>query len=195
MYPGRLLAVMTVLFVVAEAEAAANFFGPKYLQDVHGWTPSGVGSMTFGAGSFAILGNTYAGWLSDRVGRKNVTIGFLVGQVVVTIAYYNVPALFVIPSWILMISALLGVNVVLSAYGSEIFPTSYRSTAAGARVIISTVGGSIGLMLECVLYGVYQSHWPAVSTLVAIMLFTPFLVALVFPETSGRTLEDIAPER
>ena len=195
MYPGRLLAVTTVLFVVAIAESAANFFGPKYLQDVHGWTPGAVGLMTFGAGAFAILGNTFAGWLSDRVGRKKVTIGFLIGQVVFTIAYYNVPALFVIPSWVLMVFTLLGVNVVLAAYGAELFPTSYRSTAAGARVIIATVGGSIGLMLESVLYGVYQSHWPAISTLVACMLFTPLLVALVFPETSGRALEDIAPER
>ena len=94
-----------------------------------------------------------------------------------------------------MIFTLLGVNVVLAAYGSELFPTSYRSTAAGVRIIIATVGGSIGLILESVLYGVYQSHWPAISTLVLIMLFTPVLVALVFPETSGRTLEDIAPER
>ena len=147
--------------------------------------------MTFGAGAFAIVGNTFAGWLSDRIGRKKVTMGFLIGQVTFTIAYYNVPALFVIPSWILMIFTLLGVNVVLAAYGSELFPTSYRSTAAGVRIIIATVGGSIGLMLESVLYGVYQSHWPAISTLVLIMLFTPVLVALVFPETSGRTLEDM----
>ena len=195
MYPGRLLAVTTVLFVVAVAESAANFFGPKYLQDVHGWTPGGVGLMTFGAGAFAIVGNTFAGWLSDRIGRKKVTMGFLVGQVTFTLAYYNVPALFVIPSWVLMIFTLLGVNVVLAAYGSELFPTSYRSTAAGVRIIIATVGGSIGLMLESILYGVYQSHWPAISTLVLIMLFAPVLVALVFPETSGRTLEDIAPER
>ena len=195
MYPGRLLAVTTVLFVVAVAESAANFFGPKYLQDVHGWTPGNVGLMTFGAGAFAIVGNTFAGWLSDRIGRKKVTMGFLIGQVTFTLAYYNVPALFVIPSWVLMIFTLLGVNVVLAAYGSELFPTSYRSTAAGVRIIIATVGGSLGLMLESVLYGVYQSHWPAISTLVLIMLFTPVLVALVFPETSGRTLEDIAPER
>ena len=195
MYPGRLLAIATVLFVVAIAEAAAGFFGPKYLQDVHGWTPRAVGLMTFGAGSFAILGNTFAGWLSDRIGRKRVTVGFLIGQVIFTIAYYNVPALFVIPSWVLMIFALLGVNVVLSAYGAEMFPTSYRSTAAGARVIIATVGGSLGLILESVLYGVYGSHWPAISTLAAFMLFAPFLVARVFPETSGRMLEDIAPER
>ncbi len=62
-------------------------------------------------------------------------------------------------------------------------------------MIIATVGSSLGLILESVLCGVYNSHWPAISTLAAFMLFAPFLVARLFPETSGRTLEDIAPER
>ena len=122
-------------------------------------------------------------------------VGFLVGQVIFTIAYYNVPALFVVPGWVLMIFALLGVNVVLSAYGGEMFPTSYRSTAAGARVIIATVGGSLWFIFESVFYGVYNSHWPAISTLAAFMLFAPFLVSRAFPETSGLTREDIAHER
>ena len=122
-------------------------------------------------------------------------VGFLVGQVIFTIAYYNVPALFVVPGWVLMIFALLGVNVVLSAYGAEMFPPSYRSTAAGARVIVAAVGGSLGLILESVLHSVYNSHWPAVSTLAAFMLFAPFLVARVFPETSGRMREDTARGR
>lgn len=195
MYPGRLLAVAGVLFIVSVAEASANLFGPKYLQDVHGWTPGGVGVLTFGAGAFAILGNTFAGWLSDRVGRKPVTIGFLLGQGVLTIVYYTVPGIVIVPTWVLMTFALLGVNVVLAAYGSEIFPTSYRATAAGARIIVATLGASVGLLLESVLYGVYGSHWPAICTLAAFMLVTPFLVWRVFPETSGRTLEDIAPER
>ena len=44
MYPSRLLAIATVLLVVAIAEE--NFFGPKYLQDVHGCTPRAVGLIT-----------------------------------------------------------------------------------------------------------------------------------------------------
>lgn len=195
MYPGRIAAVASVLFLLAMAESAAGFFGPKYLQDAHGWKPSAVGFMTFFAGGFAIIGNTFAGWLSDRVGRKRVTMGFLLGQVVFTIAYYNVPALLVVPSWMLMIFALLGANVTLAAYGSELFPTSYRSTAAGVRVIVATLGGSMGLALESVFYRTLGSHWTAISLLTAIALFTPVIVAVTFPETSGRTLEDIAPER
>ena len=111
-----------------------------------------------------------------------MTVGILVRQVIFTIAYYNVPALF-------------GVNVVLSAYRGGMFLTSYRSTAAGARVIIATVGDSLWFIFESVFYGVYNSHRPGISTLAALMLFAPFLAARVIPETSGLTLEDIAHER
>jgi MFS family permease len=195
MYPGRLAATTSVVFILAMAEAAAGFFGPKYLQDIHGWTPSAVGFMTVFAGAFAIVGNTFAGWLSDRVGRRQVTIGFILGQIIFTLAYYNVAEFLVIPSWMLMIFALLGANVTLAAYGSELFPTSYRSTAAGTRVIVGTLGGSLGLALESVLYHLLGSHWTAISALTLVALLTPIIVAWAYPETSGRTLEEIAPER
>jgi predicted MFS family arabinose efflux permease len=177
------------------AEAAAGFFGPKYLQDIHGWTPSAVGFMTVFAGAFAIVGNTFAGWLSDRVGRRQVTIGFILGQIIFTLAYYNVGEFLVVPSWMLMIFALLGANVTLAAYGAELFPTSYRSTAAGTRVIVGTIGGSLGLALESVLYYMLGSHWTAISALTLVALLALIIVAWAYPETSGRTLEEIAPER
>jgi len=195
MYPRRFVMTAGVVFVVAIAEAAANFFAPKYLQDAYGWTPKAVGLMTFCGGAFAIVGNTFAGWLSDRIGRKRVTIAFLVGQVVFTLAYYNLPGAVVVPIWILMIFTVLGANVTLAAYGAELFPTSYRSTAAGTRLIVVTLGGSLGLALESLLYGLLGSHWAAISVLISLALLAPVVVAILFPETSGRALEEIAPER
>jgi MFS family permease len=194
-YPGRIAMLASVVFFLAAAESAAGFFGPKFLQDVHGWTPSAVGLMTVFAGGFAITGNTFAGWLSDRVGRKRVTIGFLLSEIVFTIAYYNVSGLLVVPMWMLMIFALLGGNVTIAAYGAELFPTSYRSTAAGVRVIVATIGASIGLALESFLYGMMGSHRAAISLLATLAVLGPIIVAVTFPETSGRALEDIAPER
>lgn len=194
-YPGRFAAIAAVIFALTVAETAAGFFGAKYLQDAHGWAPAAVGSMTFLGGGFAIVGNTLAGWLSDRLGRKPVTIGFLLLQIVFVIAYYNAPGILVVPIWMAMIFTLLGANVTLAAYGSELFPTSYRSTAAGARIVIGTLGAAIGLGLESLLYGALGSHWTAISLLALGALLCPLIVALVFPETAGRSLEEISPER
>ena len=46
MYPGRLLAIGLVVFLLSFSENSAMFFGPKYFQDVHGWSPK----------QFAIMG-------------------------------------------------------------------------------------------------------------------------------------------
>ena len=94
-----------------------------------------------------------------------------------------------------MVFSMMAGGVVLSAYGNELFPTSYRSTAAGARVLIGTVGGALGLLTESALFGVLGSHWNAISWMVLLALLAPFIVLRFFPETRGRELEETAPEK
>ena len=60
---------------------------------------------------------------------------------------------------------------------------------------MATLGGVCGLAMEGVVYTALGSHWHAISLLALALCFTPIIVALAFPETSGRTLEEIAPER
>jgi hypothetical protein len=49
--------------------------------------------------------------------------------------------------------------------------------------------------MEGVVYTALGSHWHAISLLALALCLTPLIVALAFPETSGRSLEEIAPER
>jgi hypothetical protein len=85
-----------------------------------------------------------------------------------------------------------GVNVLFRAVGSETFPTSYRSTACAAREILGTLGGVLGLAIEGSLYLATGSHAAAITGMTPVMLISPLIV---LPETSGRVLEEIAPER
>jgi putative MFS transporter len=151
--------------------------------------------MVFFGGAFAIVGNTVAGRLSDRYGRKRVAIAFVAGDALATIGFYLSGGLALVPVWIVMIFCGLGAGVTISAFGSEMFPTSYRSTASGARVVVATVGAALGLALESVLYAELGSHWTAIPMLAALGLACPLLIALFFPETAGRRLEEISPER
>jgi hypothetical protein len=75
----------------------------------------------------------------------------------------------------------LGANVTLSAFGVELFPTSSRSTAAGMRLVFVTLGGSLGLFLEALLYGIVASHWVAIGTLATLAFPGALLVAWWFP--------------
>jgi putative MFS transporter len=193
-YPRRFWALATVVFVLAAATNPASFFAPKYLQDVHGWAPGWVAVLTFFGGALAIVANPFAGWLSDRKGRRPVTIAFTFAVGLLAIAYYNAMGIFIPVLWILMLFTHLGGEVTLAAYGAEMFPTSQRSTASGARSVAATSGGVAGLAMVSVLFGVVGSNWFAISLLCAVGFLVPLIVAATFPETAGRTLEEIAPE-
>ena len=59
----------------------------------------------------------------------------------------------------------------------------------------STLGAVLGLSAQSVLYAAVGSHWESISILVLFALAAPFIVRLAFPETSGRALDEISPER
>jgi putative MFS transporter len=176
------------------AVGPATFLAPKFLQDVHGWTPASVALLNLFGGFFAIIGNPVAGRLSDRGGRRPVTSAFAAAFPIVTIAFYSSAGIFSPALWVLLIFTMMGTDVTLSTYGAELFPTSQRSTASGIRSAARDLGVVIGLGLLTVLYGVTGSNWNTVLVLTAIALITPLIVYWTFPETAGRALEDIAPE-
>ena len=194
-YPGRFAASCALAVTVAMGIAAADFLGPKYLQQAHGWTPGGVGLLYVSGGGLAILGGPIAGALSDRFGRRPLSIGCGLALVALGVGFFNGSGVWLVPLWMALIFTLMANETLLAAFGAELFPTSHRSTSAGARMIVATLGGSLGLALESALYGVTGSHWSAVSLLLAVALAGPLIVALAFPETAGRSLEEIAPER
>jgi len=190
-FPGRLIGIASVVALLAFAENAGGFFVAKYLQEAHGWAPWQYSVLGFFGGFIAIFGSAYAGRLSDRIGRRRVGIIFLAIHPLVLIAFYSIGGPLLGILWTIRVFVGIGGDVVLGTYGNELFPTSHRSTAAGARMIAATVGGVAGLAVESLLYGYFGSHWTAVSVLAVFALFAPFIVAL-FPETSGRELEDIS---
>jgi MFS family permease len=194
-YPRRMLALAGAALLFGLAISPAMFFTPKYLQDAHGWTPGWVALLTFGGGFFGIIGNPLAGWLSDRFGRRPITSIFLVLASLGGVGFYLSDGPVVGFLWVLLLFGSMGSEVTLATYGAELFPTSQRSTASGVRGFATTLGIVLGLGAVSVLFGVLGSNWTAIATLAALALLAPLLVWLGFPETSGRSLEEIAPER
>jgi putative MFS transporter len=151
--------------------------------------------LTFGGGFFGIIGNPLAGWLSDRFGRRPITSIILVLASLGGVGFYLSDGPVVGFLWVLLLFGSMGSEVTLATYGAELFPTSQRSTASGVRGFATTLGIVLGLGAVSVLFGVLGSNWTAIATLAALALLAPLLVWLGFPETSGRSLEEIAPER
>ena len=193
-HPGRLAALCAVVFVLGVVISPATFFAPKYLQDVHGWSPGWVAALNFGGGAFAIVANPFAGWLSDRRGRRPVAIAFTFGLTLVVAAFYTGIGMPTPALWVPMIFGVFGAEVTLSAYGAELFPTSQRSMASGLRSFSHNVGAIAGLAAVSLLFVSLGSIWAAIAAVSGLLILAPLLVWLSFPETAGRSLEEIAPE-
>jgi len=192
--PKRVLAIMSAVFAFGVATSSAAFFAPKYLQEVHSWSPSSVAILMVCGGAFAIVGSPLAGWLSDRKGRKPVTVVFSIAYTIVCIVFYTVGGFFTPFLWIGLIFFVMGTDVTLTSFGTELFPTAQRSTASGLRGLVGTMAAILGLSAVSALYLVFNSNWIAIAVVCCAGLVVPIVVWLFIPETAGRPLEEINSE-
>jgi putative MFS transporter len=195
MYPGRMLAMGCSLFPVAFLFDTSGLFASKTLQQVHHYSPAQVTLLYLTAGVAAPIGNIVAGVLGDRYGRKRIMVGGLILHAGAVATFYNAGGVWVPLAWSLMVFSMMLVNVLFSALGAELFPTSYRSTASGVRAVVATLGAALGLLVEGMLFSRFGSHAAAITAMLMVTPLAPVLVALFLPETARRELEEISPER
>ncbi|MBW2280730.1 MAG: MFS transporter [Deltaproteobacteria bacterium] len=195
MYPKRMGVLCAAILPFDFVVASAFTFMPKTLQEVHGYSPGNVTVLFLTAGGLGILGNIYAGILGDRFGRKPVMCAGMVLNAVAIVGFYNASGWMLPPLWVMAVFTITGVGVLFKALGSELFPTSYRSTASGMRAVVGTLGGVAGLALEGPLYQLVGSHALAITCMAPVLVLPPILIATLLPETASRELEDISPER
>jgi len=194
-YPGRLATLLAALAPLDFAGIAALTFMAKSLQEQHGYAPGQVTLLYVAGGALAIVGNVLAGSWSDRFGRRRTIAALLVAFAAAVLGFYRAESWIVAPLWIAMVFASQGLEVLFKALGSELFPTSYRSTASSVRAMASTLAGSLGLWLESVLYPIAGSHALALTWMLPALALPLVVVTLRVPETALRELEQIAPER
>ena len=194
MYPGRLALLLLVLAPVEFVSTIGLAFMTKHLQQVHGWRPLAITVLFIVGGGLAIIGNVAAGLASDRIGRRATMALLLALYGLACFGFYNLGAWLLAPLWIAMIFGAQGAGVLFKVLGSELFPTSYRSTASVLRNAVGTVAGALGLALESRLYPELGSHAAVISALLPLLLL-PLALGFLLPETASRELEQIAPER
>ena len=200
-YPGRVLAIAAALVPLEFVVMAGYTFAPKTLQEVHGFSPGAVGTLYIVGGALGILGNVVAGQLGDRWGRRWVVVFFTGISAIAFGGFFGVEGTAlqgtyaVVPFWILQVFSLMGIGVTFKALGTELFPTSHRSTASGVRGALGALGGVLGLVLESSLYAMTGSHSQAILWMLPALLIPPFVAWWAIPETAGRKLEEISPER
>ncbi len=191
-HPGRVLALVAMIFPIYVLTAPAITFQSKFLQEAHGYGPATVAVLYFVGGGLSVAAQLGVGRISDRIGRKPMALAALVLTAAGTLVLYRGAGPWVIVGWLVMVVAYLGLDVMLSALGSELFPTAHRATASAVRAVTATVGAAAGLALEGPLYTLTGSHGSAISWMVLPLALVP-IALLALPETAHRELEEIAP--
>lgn len=190
----RLAALVGVVAPVSIILEPSITFVSKYLQDDLGYSPGRTGLMIATCGAASLLGNVLAGSVSDRLGRKPVTILMSLLLSLATALFYNGSSIYTVAAGLALLFMSIGSLVVLhGAIATELFPTGLRSTAAGAREVVGTIGSSMGLWILSLLYVSTGSHSGSITW---VLLLTPIspLIVLFIPETAGRELEEITSE-
>lgn len=185
-----LVGVVTPLAVILEP---GSVFVSKHLQDGLGYSAAQVGLMMGLCGAAAPVGNMLAGSVSDRMGRRPVTIGMSLLLSLAIAVFYNASGVVAV---VLGLAALFlsmgGLMVLHAALATELFPTGLRSTAGGVREAVTTVGASLGLWVLSLLFAVTGSHAVSITWVLVLTPVSP-LILLLIPETARCELEEISP--
>ncbi len=190
-FPSRALGLAVVGLCSAGAHAPAHQLLGDYVRTDHGWKPFEYSLMFILGGAVGIVGNTVAGRLADRVGRR--TVGFLVMALfpVFAVAFYQGWGWVLPLMWTPMVSMSTGGSTILRAMSTELFPTAVRGTATGSLTFFETIGAALGLMMVTALTPTGGSSSQAISIVVSIS-FVAGLIMLLLPETARRELEEIS---
>ena len=190
-YPGRIAAILVAVAAFGFGISSATVLSSKYLQTAHGYTPGQITLLFIPGGLIGLVLTILTGRLSDRVGRKPVTLAVVtLAAVAFALFYAQIPGYLLPPLWVLSFFGFFAGDALLAGFAMEIVPTRYRATVSGLRYLVEILGGAAALALEGLLYNHFQGHGPAIQ---ALMVSVPITLAaiLFLPEPAGKTLEDM----
>ena len=190
-YPGRALGIAAAGGLMAVGESAVFQFTGYFTLTVHQWTPGEFSLMFILGGGVGIVGNVVAGRLGDRIGRRTIGFVFLALFPLFAWLFYNGPSWSLPISWTLFVFCNTAGGVVVRAFSTELFPTSYRGTSAAWLSLMQSIGWSGGLALVGLgtRAGVDIAR---MTSLIALVVLGAAFALLALPETHLQELEAIS---
>ena len=186
-YPGRALGIAVVGGLLSVGESAVFQFTGYFTQTVHGWSPGQFSLMFIVGGGVGIIGNVVAGRLGDRIGRRTIGFAFLALFPLFAWIFYHGPGWSLPIAWTLFVFCNTAGSVIVRAFSTELFPTSYRGTSAAWLTLVQTVGWAVGLALVSL-----GSDIARATSLISLVVLVAAFALLTLPETYQQELEAIS---
>ncbi len=190
-YPARTLGLAIGASLSAASHTSVFLFISKFVQEVHQWEPWRYTAMFVFCGAFGTAGSVFMGRLSDRIGRKAVGISMLATFPVFSAMFYASPGWLMPVGWVLIVFGVMSGNMIMRAFATELFPTSYRGTATGWLFLLEAVGASLGLALVSI-FSVGDSLDTRAILMVSMAVLGAAVAVAFFPETRSLELEEIS---
>jgi MFS transporter, putative metabolite:H+ symporter len=193
----RWLILVAATTFLLQLTQQAQVFAIDYLQTDRGIGTGTANGMLVLAGLPGIPIMVVAGALSDRLGRRVVGCGFAVVSLIGGAGFYWLPGgvAVLLPCFSLALVGALGSFPTLQTYTSELFPTGLRGSASSWSNAASVLGRTCSLGLAALLLTATGEDQRITATVLGVgPVVAILLVALMFPDTHGRELEETSGE-
>ena len=189
----RLLLLCSVA-VLANLTAQATVYVVDFMQTQRHLSASAASLTLVASGALAIPVLLISGSISDRLGRKPVVCSFLVVSVLGFGCFFYLARgeLALLASLALVYVGVFGSWPAASAFGTELFPTNLRAFGNAFGIGAKYLGQALSFLVAGALIGGAGNLSRAVLILSAGPLAAAVLIAIFFPETGGRELEEIS---
>lgn len=189
----RALAVGGIAFLQGLASAAAVGWWTYYAEHERHFGTGTAGAFFAAAALVSVLGYLACGRVADKLGRRPVAVVYILGAVTCAVVTFQVSDRWLMLPF-LMGTGFFGIGIapVLSAFATELFPTTVRAQAsAWARNGFGNTGSVLGPALVGIMgasSAPLHSTGTAVSVLAALFVLAVPLVVWAIPETRGARL-------
>ncbi|MEZ5245609.1 MAG: MFS transporter [Acidimicrobiales bacterium] len=193
-FRNRLLLLAAAGFIHASFQAPTNQLLNDFLKDERGFSASGISGFRMATSLPGILGIVVGGKLAEVYGRRLVgAVAVLIGGATTVLTYNSEGAVMWLVAVVSIVFSAATVPA-LGVYGPELFPTSLRGRANAVITTITVAGSATGLVIAGQLDDRYGGLGRGVVLLGIAPLIVVVMIALLYPETANRELEDINPE-
>lgn len=181
--------------LLAVSGSAVNVFGLAYATKTVGIAANVYLMLGIGIGVLGLIAQPLWARLSDRVGRRPVFAGSMLGTAVGMFVFFAAlstgNALLYVPALTLMMLVTTGANAVGASFYTEMFPTRVRYTGAALGTQLGFIIAGFAPAIMTAIQGPGKNGWVPVATFAAACMVIAALSAWSARETATTDLEDL----